>query len=178
MIRSSSIVFAAIVLSTQLVRGDAQTQQIRTLAEENSLALISGNYARLVDLAYPKVVELVGGRDKMIEALRTSSEDMKANGSKILGAELSEPKEVVPAGDKRFAIVPMTVRLQVPTGALRSKGFLIAVSEDRGKTWTFVDSAGLVSEPGKEREKLAQILPDFPSQLKLPAREEPIWEPR
>ena len=176
--RSLLIVFAAIVLSTQLVRGDARTEQIRALAEENSVALISANYARLVDLTYPKVVELIGGRDKMIEALRRSSEDMKARGSKILGAELSEPKEVVTAGDKQFAIVPMTVRVQVPTGALRSKSFLIAVSEDRGKTWTFVDSAGLVSEPGKEREKLAQILPDFPSQLRLPPREEPVWEPR
>ena len=99
-------------------------------------------------------------------------------GNKILGAEMSEPKEVVTAGDKKFAIVPMVVRVQVPTGALRSKSFLIAVSEDRGKTWTFVDSAGLVSEPGKEREKLAQILPDFPSRLRLPPREEPVWEPK
>lgn len=178
MMRSLLIVFVAIVLSTQLVRGDAQTEQIVKLAEENSVALISGNYAHLVDLTYPKVVELIGGRDKMIEALRRSSEDMKARGSKILGAEVSEPKEVVTAGEKQFAVVPMKVRVQVPTGALRSKEFLIAVSEDRGKTWTFVDSAGLVSEPGKEREKLAQILPDFPSQLKLPSREEPVWEPR
>ena len=178
MMRSLLIVFVAIALSTQLVRGDAQTEQIAKLAEENSVALISGNYARLVDLTYPKVVELSGGRDKMIEGLRRSSEDMKARGSKILGAEVSEPKEVVTAGDKQFAIVPMKVRVQVPTGALRLKGFLIAVSRDRGKTWTFVDSAGLVSEPGKEMETLAQILPDFPSQLTLPPHEEPVWEPK
>jgi len=84
----------------------------------------------------------------------------------------------VTAGDKQFAIVPMTVRVQVSDGTLRSKGFLVAVSEDRGKTWTFIDGAGLVREPGKEREKLAQILPDFPPQLSLPAPEPPQLEPK
>jgi hypothetical protein len=173
-----SLILTAFALCGQLASADPQTERIRELAADNSAALTSGNYARLVELTYPKVVEMIGGRDKMIETLRRGSEDMKAHGSAILGAEVSEPKEVVTAGDKQFAIVPMTVRVQVPDGTLRSKGFLIAVSEDRGKTWTFVDGAGLVREPGKEKEKLAQILPDFPPQLSLPAREQPVLEPK
>ena len=173
-----SITLIAVVVCAQLPSAEPQTDQIRKLAAENSAALTSGNYARLVDLTYPKVVEMIGGRDKMIETLRRGTEDMKAHGSAILGAEVSEPKEVVTAGDKQFAIVPMTTRVQVPDGILRSKGFLIAVSADRGKTWTFIDGAGFVREPGKEREKLAQVLPDFPAQLSLPAREQPVLEPK
>jgi hypothetical protein len=173
-----SLTLTAVALCGQLASADPQTERIRGLAAENSAALTSGNYPRLVELTYPKVVEMVGGRDKMIETLRRGSEDMKAHGSAILGAEVTEPKEVVTAGDKQFAIVPMTARVQVPDGTLRSKGFLIAVSEDRGKTWTFIDGAGLVREPGKEKEKLAQILPDFPPQLSLPAREQPVLEPK
>jgi hypothetical protein len=173
-----SLILIAVAVCGQLASPDPQTERIRKLAAENSAALTSGNYPRLVELTYPKVVEMIGGRDKMIETLRRGSEDMKAHGSAILGAEVSEPKEVVTAGDKQFAIVPMTVRVQVPDGTLHSKGFLIAVSEDRGKTWTFVDGAGLVKEPGKEKEKLAQILPDFPPQLSLPAREQPVLEPK
>jgi hypothetical protein len=121
---------------------------------------------------------MIGGRDKMIETLRNGTEDMKARGNAILGAEVSEPKEVVPRGDKQFAIVPTTTRMRVPEGTLRFKGFLIAISEDRGKTWTFIDGAGLVREPGKEKEKLAQVLPDFPPQLSLPAPEQPVLEPK
>jgi len=114
----------------------------------------------------------------MIETLRRGSEDMKAHGTAILGVEVSEPKEVVTAGEKQFAIVPMIVRIQLPDGTLRSKGFLIAVSEDHGKTWTFIDGGGIIKEPGKEREKLAQVIPDFPTQLSLPAREQPMLEPK
>lgn len=173
-----SLTVTALTLCAQLASADPQTERIRKLAAENSAALTSGNYRRLVELTYPKVVEMIGGRDKMIETLRRGSEDMRAHGSAILGAEVSEPKEVFTAGDKQFAIVPMTTRVQVPDGTLRSQGFLIAISEDRGKTWTFIDGAGLVREPGKEKEKLAQILPDFPPQLSLPAREQPVLEPK
>jgi hypothetical protein len=173
-----SLTLIAIAVCAQLASAGPQTERIRKLAAENSAALSSGNYTRLVELTYPKVVEMIGGRDKMIETLRRGSEDMKAHGSAILGAEVSEPKEVVTSGEKQFAIVPMVLRVQVPDGTLRSKGFLIAVSEDRGKTWTFIDGAGIIKEPGKEREKLAQVLPDFPAQLSLPAREQPVLEPK
>ena|ERR1700756_3651655 len=174
------IALIAVATCAQFANADPQTEQIRKLAAENSAALTSGNYARLVELTYPKVVEMIGGRDKMIETLRRGSEDMKAHASAILGAKVSEPKEVVTAGDKVFAIVPMTVRIQLPGGTLHSKGFLIAVSDDHGKTWTFIDGAGLVREPGKEKEKekLAQVLPDFPHQLSLPPREQPVLEPK
>ena len=173
-----SLALITVVVWAQLATADSQTERIRELAAENSAALTSGNYSRFVDLTYPKVVEMVGGRDRMIETLRRGTEDMKAHGGTILGTEVSEPKEVVTAGDKQFAIVPMITRVQVPDGTLRSKGFLIAVSEDRGKTWTFMDGAGFVREPGKERERLAQVLPDFPAQLSLPAPEQPVLEPK
>jgi hypothetical protein len=172
----TSLKLLAVAVCAQLASADSQTQRIRILAAENSAALTSGNYARLVDLTYPKLVEMIGGRDKMIEMLRSGTEDMKAHGSAILGAEVSEPKEVVTAGDKQFAIVPITVRVQVPDGTVRSNSFLVAISEDRGKTWTFIDGAGLHKTSGGERESLAQILPAFPAQLSLPPWEPPVVE--
>ena len=71
----------------------------------------------------------------------------------------------------------MTTRMQVPEAHCTSKVFS-SRSEDRGKTWTFIDGAGLVREPGNEREKLAQVLPDFPPQLSLPTPEQPVLEPK
>src|SRR5437762_12286800 len=126
-----SLAVAAIAVCAQFANADPQTERIRNLAAENSAALTAENYPRLVELTYPKVVEMIGGRDKMIETLRKGTEDMKAHGNAILGAEVSEPKEVVPRGDKQFAIVPMITRMQVPEGTLHFKGFLIAISEDR-----------------------------------------------
>jgi hypothetical protein len=145
-----SIAVVALSMFIQLANADPQTERIRKAAEENSAALAVGNYGRVVDFTYPKVVEMVGGRDKMIETLHRGSEEMKAHGSAILGAEVTQPREIITVGDKQFAIVPMTVRVEVPKGTLQSKGFLIAISTDRGNTWTFIDGAGVT------KEKLAQ----------------------
>src|SRR6266446_7516610 len=118
-----SLAVAAIAACAQFANADPQTERIRKLAAENSTALTSEDYPRLVELTYPKVVEMIGGRDKMIDTLRRGSEDMKAHGSAILGAEVAEPPEIVTAGDKQFAIVREIVRVQVPEGTLRSNGF-------------------------------------------------------
>ena len=176
--RTHHTLLTLLVLSVcaRLASADSQTQRVRAAAAENSAAITSGNYTRLVERTYPKVVEMLGGRDKMIEMVRSGIEDMKAHGNAILGAEVSEPKEVVTVGEKQFAIVPMIVRIQVPGGTLRSKGFLIAVSEDHGKTWKFIDGAGLHKAPGTEREALVQVVPDFPARLSLPAWEPPALE--
>ncbi len=45
---------------------DPQTKRFNLLRARlwrTGAALASGNYARLVDLTYPKVVEMIGGRD-------------------------------------------------------------------------------------------------------------------
>ena len=160
------------------VTTDARTKRIRALAAESCAALTSGNYARVADFTYPKVVEMMGGRDKMIETTRQIIEDMKTGGVAILSIEVSEPERVVTANDKLFAVVPQVVRMQGPKKTARSNGFLIAVSEDAGKNWSFIDGAALHEKPGQERETLAQILPDFPALLSLPKWEPPVFEPK
>jgi hypothetical protein len=141
------VVFA---LSTELAKADSQTERIRKAAKEKSAALAAGNYGRVVDSTYPKLVEMIGGRDKMIETLRHGAEEMKAHGSAIIDTDIREPEKVVTAGDKQFAIVPTRVTVKQPLadphGGLppfqpigHAKGFLIAISADSGNTWTFID---------------------------------------
>ena len=167
-----AVAVVALSLCTQPAKADPQTERIRKAAEENRAAAATGNYARVVDLTYPKLVEMVGGRDKMIEALRRAAEGLKAAGSAILRIDVDEPKEVVTSGDKQFAIVPMTVTAQLPQGTVRAKSFLVAISADHGDTWRFIDGAG------RTKENLAKVLPDFPPQLSLPSSEPPVLEPK
>jgi Sel1 repeat len=155
------------------VTTDSRTKRIRALAAESNAALISGNYARVADFPYAKVIEMMGGRDKMIETTRQTVEDMKDHGVTIIGIEVSEPERVVAAKDKLFAVVPQVVRMVGPKKTARATGFLIAVSEDAGKNWSFIDGAGL-----QDRESLAQLIPDFPAELSLPKKEPPVFEPK
>jgi hypothetical protein len=146
-----------------------QTQRIRELAEENSAALAAGNYGRVADLTYAKVVEIAGGREKVIDALRHGSVGLKAHGGAILPSEVNEPNEIVTVADKEFAIVPYTMRIKATNRTLYAKCFLIAVSSNGGHTWTFIDG-------GPTKQELTQLLPDFPPKLSLPTCEEPVLD--
>ena len=84
-----------------------------------------------LDLTYPKVVELLGGRE---ESSFCDAAQRTSRGQRDRGSGRGRPQRS-PAGDKRFAIVPMTVHIKVP--ALRASGFLLAVSTRR--YWTFID---------------------------------------
>jgi hypothetical protein len=154
-----------------------QAKRIRKLAEESSAALANRDYARVVDLMYPTLVEIAGGRNKMIHLLREDSENGKENGNGILTIEVNEPKELVTAGKKQFAIVPVTMRADVPEVSVRTKSFYIAISSDRGRTWAFID--GLFIDGGKfTRRDLTNIVPGFPAQLSLPVIEERVFQAR
>jgi hypothetical protein len=158
----TSLALIAVAVCAQLASADPQTERVRKLAAENSAALASGNYARLVDLTYPKVVGMIGGRDKMIETLRRGSEDMKAHGSAILGTEVGEPKEVVTAGDKQFAIVPMTVRVQIPTARCDRRVFSLPsrkIVAKRGHSSTAPALLKSLERTGENSRRSFQIFP-------------------
>ena len=135
--------------------------------------LDAGFNLTLRPMRYPKFYEMCGGRDKTIGSLRSDREYLKENGGVTIGGEVGKPGRIVTVGDKQFAIVPVIVRIQVPEGTSRSKIFFIAISEDRGNTWTFINSSALHdSAPGKEEETLKQLIPSFPAELSLPS-----WKP-
>jgi len=78
-------------------------------------------------------------------------------------------------GAKLFAVVPTTLEMTIKnTGRVRSKGYLLGISEDHGKTWTFVDGSGLKTKEAREK-----ALPELHEKLKLPDWEAPqIIQPK
>jgi hypothetical protein len=102
----------------------------------------------------------------------TSRYTRGARGDTIPIIEVSEPKEIITAGNRQFAIVPMTTRVKIPEGTVHLKGFLIAISSNSGNSWTFIDGTYLT------KERLAQLLPDFPVQLSLLPSEQAVFEPK
>ena len=73
------------------------------------------------------------------------------------------------AGDDLYIVVPFLLEMKAPGGKLLQKSFVIGVSSDQGKTWTFVNG-------DQEMKKIKQVLPDLPDKLKLPERQKPTFE--
>jgi hypothetical protein len=93
---------------------------------------------------------------------------LKEKGFSFRSVEVSEPAEFVEEGKDTFVVVPTTTEMTAPGGKIVVKSYLLAISPDGGKAWTFVDGNGI--DTAEKREK---ILPKLPEKLKLPEAQEP-----
>lgn len=140
------------------------TRRLHAQAEESSRAFMEGNFERLADFTHAKVVELMGGREKMAEFVRKGMADMKAQGFETLSyTPAAEPTQVLREGRQLYAILPARLRMRTPGGTIFiSDSFMIAVSGDDGKNWRFVSGATA------DAARLKLLMPEVADKLKLP----------
>jgi len=137
-------------------------------AKEISNAFSNKDYLKALELTYPKVVEIGGGRDKMIATMREEIKKMEAEGVALLSAVPGPPTQILNESGSIYAVVPMTLKMKTQTGTYQADATLIGISPDAGTSWTFIDAAG-------EDDADLKVLPQTVlSKLKLPPEKDPI----
>jgi hypothetical protein len=125
------------------------------------------DYARVIDLTYPKLVELGGGREKLLAAMTKEMKAMEVEGVEIISSTSSAPSQFVHDATGIYAVLPVTSKLKAKDGIFQTEGSLIGISHDGGQNWTFVDAAG------KDQTELKKILPNL-DKLNLPPEKAPV----
>ncbi len=84
---------------------------------------------------------------------------------------IGTPHRPVKSGAPLKSLVPQKVVLSTPSGPLVQKYFLLAVSADDGRNWSFIDLGGMTSAPfSLIFPELAEGL-DFPNPLSIVSRQ-------
>ncbi len=143
----------------------------RAGAEKLAKALLHCEYEAFADLTFAKALALNGGRAGMIATLKSEMAKMKDQGISFRSVEIGDPHSLQPAGKLLLALVPQTIVLAVPDGQLTQQSNLLAVSGDRGASWTFFDVGNIDATQAKI------VVPELPDSFKLPARPEPVFTP-
>jgi hypothetical protein len=112
----------------------------------------------------------MGGRDRLVELLKTGQKEMAKQGIQLLSASIQSRVELAQGGGDRFAIVPYDLEMSVPEGRALVKTWLLGISPDHGKNWTFIDGGKL------NAAAIKLYFPNFPATLALPARQQPQLE--
>ena len=149
---------------------DPRKKRVREKAREISQAMVDGNFATVVRLTHPKVVEMAGGSDRMVSLLQSGMQKMKSNGVAVTGVKVGSPSGFQAAGADLFAIIPTAMELTVPGGKLTQKSFVVGVSPDTGATWFFADGNGMTAD------KVKTVFPHFPDSLPLPAQQPAVFK--
>lgn len=171
--RSGQVLFlfttCLISLLNTAARGDdaESLMTAKARAQEIGQAMIKGDFAKIVDATPAELFGQVGGsRDEAIAAIRRAMEAMQAQKVSLKEYRVETPEKLYKTDSHYFAIVPTAVEMDSPKGKIRVKAYLLGISPDAGKTWKFVDSNGLI----RNKEKVLEVLPKLPADLKLPER--------
>lgn len=159
----------ALLLFPAQVDLDAVVKEVQRQAQAAADAVVAEEFETLADLTYPKVVEQMGGKAKMVEILKSAFKRMKAQNMMILASTADAPVKIYRAGAVLMTVVPVKIEMGTPDGKLTLRSFLVGVSVDKGEKWTFID--GNIGE-----EKIREILPNMPREMKFPEMRKPMRE--
>ncbi len=140
-------------------------------AAEVAQAMLKDDCEKILDLTHPEIIRMGGGRVRMLEAMKRVMEQMKAKGFEFQSAKIGDKVQLAAVADKRYAVIPLLLEIKTPDGLLSASSFLLGISPDKGKTWTFING-------DKARDPAVKnLLSDLPPSLKLPERKQPVFKP-
>jgi hypothetical protein len=158
-----------LILPLSLMAQD--TTLVKRQASILALAVTNGDYKTLVDHMYPRLVEMMGGKEKMLALATKSMDQLKTQGITFENASVGSPGKFYKAGAEIHCIVPETLTLKLPSGHAVSHSSLLAISSDGGKNWSFIDlNQGTI-------DAIPQIFPYFNHDLKIPEPTAPVLGP-
>ncbi|HEX8131496.1 MAG TPA: hypothetical protein VF527_20530 [Pyrinomonadaceae bacterium] len=161
---------AATTTTTTTTASTPEAAAIKAEAENCSRAFMNGDFGKVIDLTYPKLFELGGGRAKVLAEVETQMKELQNKGIKIISHAIGEPEQSVRAGGKLVAIVPIRLKMESPEYYIDLKSFWLAVSTDEGKLWRFVSGSSL------DENILKVLLPEVAGKIKLPEVKQPAVE--
>lgn len=104
-------------------------------------AVRTGNSETVVELTYPKVHEMLGGREMMLTTLSQTFEAARSAGHTLRQVVIGKPSSIGNDGKRLFIFFPY-IGVSGGNGSTTTiEAFYLGISEDNGNSWKFVDGS-------------------------------------
>src|SRR5688572_22606519 len=122
--------WAVATVATGPARGEpAKTPGEAARRDANAMlfASLTKDFETYVTYIHPKMIERMGGKEKLIATLRDGFESMRADGHHFVKASAGAPLQIVKAGDELHAVLPLQEVINVPAkrGEIHLPGHLV-----------------------------------------------------
>ena len=130
-------------------------------------AVLDKNVDKLVTYMPAKLVADAGGKEKLMIARDTLNKYMKQFGAEIKRVTIGDPGKIITYKKQLQSVVPQTTEMKFMASKVILETSLIAISEDNGLHWYFVDTTIY------HGEKLKLSLPDLSPEIVIPPMKQP-----
>jgi len=143
---------------------------IRKSAEDCADAQLKMDFNRFIPYLPAKLLEYMGGAEGLSRTMTEGTAQMKANNITMESAKIGTPEVPKEHEGVLAGLVPMQIVMSTPQGKLLTKSHLIAISENKGKTWVFIDCASMTDE------KIGLLYPSLAGKIDFPKAETKLVE--
>lgn len=153
-----------------LLRAQTSNQNLNSQLNSMKKFFLSDNYSEFSNYVYPKVYEMMGGKEKMIKLTKSSVNKMKIEGYKFMNIKFSNPSEFIKTGNELQFTITQELLMQTPKGKILGSYSLIGISVDNGKNWKFIDTSG------KDKKTMLKFFPNLNSKIIIKPKTQKIVE--
>lgn len=168
MIKKISTVMILAIVALSVQAQDIYFDAIKKDIAKYNTARINEDFETYVDYINDEVVSKAGGTEAMVTLEREKATVNKSVGFSTISAEPISILEVVPAGKQLHTILTQEEVIQVADRDFMRTGYFLAVSDDAGESWKFLDL-----EPYTQ-EGIKAYITDFNDTLVIPSPEPAI----
>lgn len=136
------------ILKNTLVEGKRMTN-----------AFLKGNYEAFAEFSPPKLLEMMGGKDKMIEMLNEQNEINEVK-DMLINTELSLPQRLIIQDSIYQCAIPQKQIMNFDDQKFFTLSSLVAISYNSGKKWYFISAT-------KSLTKMQTLFPELSNDLEI-----------
>lgn len=138
-------------------------------AQKCADALLAGDYETVIAYSHPRIVELMGGKEVMVEALKRGAKEMAAQGVALEKIAMSVPDEPKTSDGVMYTLVTETLTIKSPGGKIIKESVMVALSQDAGKKWMFIDADSM------NDQNMKVALPELVGKISPPASKPSVF---
>ena len=131
-----------LLISCERNSNSEEKKNIETQFRKAQNFLLTENYDKFCDFNHPSAIKKFGGKIKVIETLKSATDEMKKSGIKITDIKYSTPQKFVMNGNELQTSFYYDITIETPNGKMVRRNSSVAISTDKGKNWKFIDTEG------------------------------------
>ncbi|HXC04799.1 MAG TPA: hypothetical protein VNZ86_08605 [Bacteroidia bacterium] len=168
--KQASLTLAVLLVISLFQAGCGQTDtsqyraSVKASADSMAQFLLKKEYTSFARFTHPKIIEMLGGREKMIQVISQSLSQMDSSGFKITGVVIGAPGPIIRADNQLQCILTQNMQMNVNGKTNATLSNLVAVSFNEGKSWVFIDCQK------KNLEEVRNVFPELSNKLEIPDR--------
>lgn len=139
--------------NTENIADDEIKVAITTSVASMSHAFEKGKYEDFVSFMHPTMIQSFGGRQKTLELLNATNQSFINQDTKIKDVRLGDVLDIQQMDGSIQAVISQIVTYDVSGEEKNEMQKLIAISEDRGKSWKYINIGS------KSKDEIFRLFP-------------------